>query len=96
MDWSISMWLCDVSFLVSSSSSPREKVFFRSDIARDRSGVAAEHSTHMHRIPNGRAYHGILSRISFFLFSIRGYCSLEKREREKDIRYPEYIYSACH
>ena len=62
------MWLCNVSFLVSSSSSsPREKVFSL-DIVRDRSRVAAEHSTHMHLIPNGRSYHGILSRISFFFF----------------------------
>ena len=78
------MWLCEVSSLVSSSSSsPREKGFSL-DIVRDRSGVvAAEHSTHMHLIPNGRAYHGILSRISFLFDPIRHDCSLEKERKKK-------------
>ena len=58
---------------------------FSLDIVRDRSRVAAEHSTHLHLIPNGRAYHGILGRISFC--SIRDHCSLEKREKE---RYPVF------
>ena len=61
--WSSSMWLCDVFFSCILFMSTGED--FSLDIVRDWSRVAAEYSTHLHLIPNGRAYHGISSRISF-------------------------------